>query len=76
MESVKVQYAKTHLSALLAEVEKGHEYVIARGEHDVARLVPIVRPTRRDLGFLSFELADTFFDPLPDAELAAWDGQG
>ena len=36
MTTVKVQYAKTHLSALLAAVEKGDEVVIARGDHAVA----------------------------------------
>ena len=32
-----MQHAKTHLSALLAEVEAGEEIVIARGDQPVAR---------------------------------------
>lgn len=38
---VKVQDTKTHLSALLAAVEAGEEVVIARGDTDMARLVPM-----------------------------------
>ena len=49
MKQVKVQYAKTHLSALLAAVERGEEFVIARGDHPAARLVPVEPQQRRDL---------------------------
>lgn len=40
MKQVNVHEAKTHLSHLLAYVEKGEEIVIARGNKPVARLVP------------------------------------
>lgn len=72
MRAVKVQYAKTHLSALLASVEKGEEIVISRGEQAVARLVPLDASAERELGFVPFEVPDSFFEPLPDEELAAW----
>ena len=39
MKQVKVQYAKTHLSALLAAVERGEEFVIARAERSVSQAV-------------------------------------
>lgn len=71
---MKVQEAKTHLSALLAEVEAGAEIVIARGDTPVARLVPLESaPLKRELGFLTFRLPDSFFDELPEDELAAWE---
>lgn len=70
-----MQYAKTHLSALLAAVERGEEFVIARGDHPAARLVPIERQSR-DLGFVSYSVPDDFLDALPDEELAAWEGNG
>jgi len=76
MDVVKVQYAKTHLSSLLAAVERGQEFVIARGEHEVARLVPMGARPKRDLGFLTLHVADSFFDDLPEEELAAWEGSG
>lgn len=65
--------AKTRLSALLAAVERGEEFVIARGDVPVARLVPVESGPRRDLGFMKLDIDDTaFFDPLPEEELAAW----
>lgn len=73
MSVVKVQYAKTHLSALLARVEQGEEIVIARGDRVVARLVPATAK-RRELGFGSYLLPDTFFDELPEEDLRAWEG--
>jgi prevent-host-death family protein len=71
---VKVQEAKTHLSALLTEVEQGSEITIARGNTPVARLVPVDTPHERDMGFVSYRVPDSFFEPLPDSELEAWQG--
>lgn len=70
---VKVQHAKTHLSALLAEVEAGKEFVIARGDVPVARLVPIAANAPRPMGFVAYRVPDSFFEPLPDDELDAWE---
>lgn len=44
--TITVHDAKTHFSRYLAAVEAGEEFVIARGKHPVARLVPLVRPVR------------------------------
>lgn len=71
-KTVKVHEAKTRLSALLAEVEQGAEVVIARGSKPVARLVP-VRARQRELGFVAYQVPQSFFDPLPEEELAAWE---
>ena len=73
MRTVKVQEAKTHLSALLVEVEQGATINIARGRQTVARLVP-VGTGERELGFGSHQLPDTFFDDLPEEELSVWEG--
>ena len=70
---VKVQQAKTHLSALLAEVEAGAEIIIERGNVPVARLVPIAAPGPRPMGFVAYHVPDSFFEPLPDDELNAWE---
>lgn len=74
MRTVKIQEAKTHLSALVADVEQGDEVVIARGTKPVARLVPLKSSGRRDLGFVQLDVPDSFFEQLPDDELAAWEG--
>lgn len=76
MKQVKVQYAKTHLSALLAAVERGEEFVIARGDHPAARLVPVEAREARELGFVAYSVPEEFSDALPDDELAAWEGNG
>lgn len=77
MSTVNVHEAKTHLSRLLVRVEQGEEIVIARSGKPVARLVGIAssRPARR-FGALRGRLTvdDGFFDPLPESELAAWEG--
>ncbi|MDE2782535.1 MAG: type II toxin-antitoxin system Phd/YefM family antitoxin [Gemmatimonadota bacterium] len=77
MSTINVHEAKTHLSRLLARVEAGEEIVIARSGKPVARLVgyPGNRPVRR-FGSLRGHLIvdDTFFDPLPESELTAWEG--
>ena len=74
MERVKVQYAKTHLSALLASVERGEEVLIARGDRPVARLVPVDCPEDRVLGFVPYAVPDDFAGPLTDDEVDAWEG--
>lgn len=74
METVKVQYAKTHLSALLAAVERGEEVIISRGDVPVARLVALRASEERQLGFVAYEVPEAFFDPLPEQEIAAWEG--
>ncbi|MBL5973044.1 MAG: type II toxin-antitoxin system prevent-host-death family antitoxin [Candidatus Leucobacter sulfamidivorax] len=73
MRNVKVQYAKTHLSALLAAVESGEEVTIARGDTPVARLVPVDPAKERELGFVDYTVPDEFWDELSESELAAWE---
>jgi prevent-host-death family protein len=50
MKEVGTFEAKTHLSALLDEVEQGAEVVITRRGVAVARLVPANAPRSRALG--------------------------
>ena len=52
MKSVNIHQAKTHVSALIAEVQSGEETTIAKAGKPVARLVP-VEPGRatRELGW-------------------------
>ncbi len=72
---VNVQQAKTHLSRLLAQVEQGDEVIIARNGEPVARLVSLKPRARREFGALAgrLHLDDSFFEPLPESELAAWE---
>jgi len=78
----KVHEAKTNLSKLLEQVERGEEVTIARGNQPVAKLVPfdaVTKPKpKRVPGTMKGEVAfdDRFFDPLPEDELRRWEGRG
>jgi prevent-host-death family protein len=76
MKSVNVHEAKTTLSALLSEVERGEEITIARNGIPVARLVGIEARISREPGFLAYQPGwENFvydpglFAPLTDEEL-------
>ncbi len=77
MLKVNVHEAKTNLSRLLAQVEAGEEVVIARNGKPVARLVACGRRGKRRPDVLKGKITvpDSFFDPLPEDELRAWEGE-
>jgi prevent-host-death family protein len=66
---VNVHEAKTSLSKLLKDVERGEEVVISRANRPIAKLVLVesARPART-LGFAGgpIWMTDDFDDPLPD----------
>ena len=70
MRTVNVHDAKTHLSAILKEVEGGKEFIIAKAGRPVARLSKYRRaePKRRELGTDEGKgwIAPDFDAPLPD----------
>ena len=76
MPVVNVHQAKTQLSNLLAQAEAGEEIVIARNGKPVARLVALNRKVKPRFGSWKdcVTLDDSFFDPLPEDELSAWEG--
>ncbi len=76
MTTVNVHEAKTHLSRLLKRVEAGEDVVIARNGNPVAQLVSCQKRGKRKPGSMAglFTVPDSFFDPLPEEELAAWEG--
>ena len=77
MIKVNVHEAKTNLSRLLAQVEAGEEVVIARNGKPVAQLVACGRRGNRRPDVLKGKITvpDSFFDPLPEDELRAWEGE-
>ena len=68
---INVHEAKTHLSRLLERVKNGEEIILAKAGKPYARLVPLVQQTR-ELGFVEGTVPESFFEPLPDDELEAW----
>ena len=76
MSVVNVHEAKTQLSRLLARAEAGEEVVIARTGTPIARLVRYEsRPGIRRFGAMKglVVVHDSFVEPLPEDELAAWE---
>lgn len=73
--SYTVHQAKTNLSRLIKEAEKGNDVVITRGKKPVARLIPISEGTKKRIpgrlkGLISWE--PEAFAPLTDEELREW----
>ena len=73
-EIINVHEAKTQLSRLLERAHTGEEIVLSKAGKPYARLVPLEKPKRK-LGFIKGRVDEGFFDPLPDAELDAWEDQ-
>lgn len=79
MTTVTIHEAKTTLSKLIAKVLAGEEVIIAKGKEPAVKLVPFSPPAKKPmLGRFKgqFEIPDSFWDPLPDDELALWNGEG
>ena len=78
MNTITTHEAKTHLSRYLSEVEKGGEFVIARGKVAVAMLVPIrkakrkPRPKAGEIKGKPFQFAAAALAPLTTDELSDW----
>ncbi|MGH8111434.1 MAG: type II toxin-antitoxin system Phd/YefM family antitoxin [Rhodanobacteraceae bacterium] len=76
-EVINVHEAKTHLSRLLDKAHADEEVILGTAGQPYARLVPLKPPAKRRLGSLKgFRLDESFFEPLPEDELAAWEGRG
>ena len=74
-KQVNVHEAKTQLSRLLAEVERGREVIVARDGVPVARIVPFPSPSGRlRVGNWKgkIKIARDFDAPLTEAELKEW----
>jgi prevent-host-death family protein len=73
--SYTVHQAKTNLSRLIKEAERGKDVVITRGKKPVAKLVAISNGKKKRIpgrlrGLISWE--PDAFAPLTDEELREW----
>jgi antitoxin (DNA-binding transcriptional repressor) of toxin-antitoxin stability system len=80
MVSATIFEAKTGLSELIKKAQAGETVVITSGKDKkpVARLEAIEPVKKKRLGFMEtpgFVLGDAFFEPLPEEELRAWEGE-
>jgi antitoxin (DNA-binding transcriptional repressor) of toxin-antitoxin stability system len=74
---VAIHKAKTNLSRLIDAALAGEEIIFARGAKPVVKHTPL-HAGRFRFGLLEGKLGagPDFFEPLPDNELAAWEGRG
>lgn len=73
--TVTICVAEATLSELVACAQAREEIIIARDKTPVTKLVPTAAPTPKCRpGAMKGKIAldTTFFEPLPDGELAAW----
>ena len=72
---VNFHEAQNQLPHLPAQVEAGEEVVIARDGKPVARLVDCQPRGKQQFGAWKDRIVvdDSFFDPLPEAELSDWE---
>ena len=73
--------AKTHLSELVRRAQKGQTVIITSGrdKKPVAKIEAIKPTPKKRLGVMEtpgFEIPDSFWEPLPEEELALWNGEG
>lgn len=79
MIKLNIHEAKAQFSRCIAEVEAGETVVVCRRNEPVAEIRPVTprRTQPRPFGLLrgQFEVPDTFFEPLPEGVLAAFEGR-
>jgi prevent-host-death family protein len=75
--SVPLAEAKNKLSELIDRVSRGEEIVISRHNTDIARLVPIGRPPRRDISEAIAKMRATRKDRRASVEeILQWRSEG
>ena len=73
---INVHDAKTQFSKLLEQAHAGQEIILAKAGKPYARMMPLApEASMRQRGRVKGINDDAFFDPLPDEELAAWEGR-
>ena len=77
MIRLNIHEAKTHLSRYITRVEAGETILLCRRNEPVAEIHPVRRTRRKPRPFgLSrgeFEVPDSFFEPLPEDFLDAFE---
>ena len=79
MIKLNIHDAKTHLSKYLAQLKAGERIVLCKRNHPVAQITPLSEiPTRpRPIGLAkgTFSVPPSFFEPLPEDHLHAFEGE-
>ena len=79
MIRLNIHEAKTHLSKYLDRVARGETIILCKRNTPVAeiRSLPPLRKTKRPIGLAKgkLKIPKTFFEPLPDELLDAFEGK-
>lgn len=80
MIKINIHEAKTHLSKYLVELEKGESIVLCKHNRPIAEIrpIPVHATVQRPFGLAkgTVTIPDSFWDDMPDAELALFAGRG
>lgn len=78
MAQINIHEAKTTLSRLVDRASEGEEIIIAKAGKPMAKLVPLEDTSRpRKPGSMKgrIKIQKTFYDPLPEEILKAFEGR-
>ena len=80
MIKLNIHEAKTHLSKYLVKLEKGESILLCRRNQPIAEIRPILANSsaQRPFGLAkgTVTIPDSFWDEMPEAELALYEGKG
>ena len=78
MIKLNMHEAKTHLSKYLAKLKAGERILLCNRNHPIAEITALPKPPvqSRPIGLAKgrFSVPRTFFEPLPDELLHAFEG--
>lgn len=78
MIKLNIHEAKTHLSKYLAKLKAGERILLCKRNHPVAEITALPEPPAqpRPIGLAKgrFSVPPSFFEPLPDELLDAFEG--
>ena len=79
MIRINIHEAKTHLSRYLARLAQGETIILCNRNVPIAEIRPLPRARQapRPIGLMrgQFEVPASFFEPLPEEEIAAFERQ-
>ncbi len=80
MIRLNIHEAKTHLSAYLARLEAGETILLCKRNVPIAEIRPLPKKRKepRPIGLAkgTFDVPESFYEPLPDELLDLFEGKG
>ena len=70
---ISIDEIQKNFDNLLNSVTKGDNVILVHQGEPVAKLEAIISGNKRKLGFIKGSLPESFFEPLPENEIQAWE---